>query len=305
MIGLALVAQTFAWSMLTFTGVRYIDYQEVMHAESGTVETVVTPQMKRAEALRSIGANADADEGANVNVQLSAWDGVLRSIANLGSALGVMGALAILPLIGLGVVLAAGAATDGIEKTTGAFVWAIILLMLTLPWNVAFESVPFTGLFASYATLSERVVDYRAAADTANGTTLSAMVMFYGRSLLLPMAAICGVAAIALRFRAGVEAGLFPKEDYRLDPELEAEAANIKASSLVGGGARSTGALNAAMKDKTIVVADVTPDPDPETTTKKKERKTKRADQPLQPQPEDEHNVTPASASEVNRRPMI
>jgi hypothetical protein len=52
------------------------------------------------------------------------------------------------------------------------------------------------------------------------------------------------VTLIGLGFSAGVHSGIVPKENMRLDPTLEREAANITPGSLHGG--RAAVALRAA-----------------------------------------------------------
>jgi len=292
MIGVALVVQVVTWSMLTFTDVRYVEFRDSTAAATGeNAPAVLTPEAIRRQSLRSVGSDADEGESVDPNRQLSAWDAWMRGGCNFGAAAGVMGAVALLPLIGLGVLLAAGAATDGVERTSGAFVWTLVLLMLSLPWSIAFEAVPFNGMFCAYTTVVERVVEYRALADSSSGADMTTLIMFYGKSLALPVAACCGVTAIGLRFRAGVEAGLFPKEDYRLDPEIEEEVSRIKSSSLVGGGGRSAGALHATMRgdseaDRPLTRANQTP-----------------PDRPMQPQPS-QRPITQLSPGHPPRRPI-
>jgi hypothetical protein len=69
-------------------------------------------------------------------------------------------------------------------------------------------------------------------------------VTFFARFALLPLACLIGVAMIGLRFCAGIEAALPKREDMRLDPTLEREAANITPTSLHG--ARAGAAFKAA-----------------------------------------------------------
>jgi hypothetical protein len=82
-------------------------------------------------------------------------------------------------------------------------------------------------------------------------------IEFYLRYLLLPFTCIIGLALLALRFSAGVEAAIV-RTDYRLDPVLEREAANIKASSLHGSG-RNNAALGGTITATTSAPAGAPP----------------------------------------------
>jgi hypothetical protein len=247
LIGLALMVQVVAWSLAAFTEIRYTELRVDPAVSADDAPTVLTADDLKVKQIHSIGTDAEAAETADVNLQLSQRDRWLGSLTNFMAAFGTMGAIALLPLIGLGVVLAAGSATDGVEKTSGAFVWTVVLLALSLPWASMFEQVPLRGLFSNYATICEHVDAFRTASNAPEGAPLAETLRFYGQLGLLPIAALLGVTAIGLRFRAGVEAGLMPREDLRLDPELEREISKIKSSSLVGGGGRSAGALRGVL----------------------------------------------------------
>jgi hypothetical protein len=86
--------------------------------------------------------------------------------------------------------------------------------------------------------------------------------MFYARFALLPLACLFGVGMIGFRFSLGVTSGIIAKEDTRLDPLLEREAANMKATSLIGG--RTAAALrNVAPSPAAPVVAPLNAPPLP------------------------------------------
>ena len=243
-IGIALLAQVIAWSLVTYTDIRYVSHESTPDAN---VTSVVQSDDIRRELLPDAG-EADPDIVAlDVNRQFSKADHLLAVVSGLSGALGTMAILALLPLLGLAVVLGAGAATPGVDRAAGAFVWAVVLVTLALPWGSFFEAMPFDGLFANYEVLTSDVEIARSEVDaTGLERATSSGLMFYGRYCILPLACVAGIAAIGLRFRAGIEAGLISKENYKLDPELEKEVAGLKATSLMGG-SRSTGAFKAAV----------------------------------------------------------
>lgn len=246
LIGLALATQLVAWSFVTFTESRWETFEAKTDANH---PAVVTPEQIRRQSLQSAAPDDPDVVRVEVNHQRSKFDHSLQAVANVSAAAGTMAALALLPFLALGVVLAAGSATTGVERASGAFVWAVVIVMLVLPWSKVFDAVPFAGLFPNYATMAGEV-DFSKYGKTAPGSIhspTSTGVLFYGRYLVLPLACAAGIAAVGLRFRAGVEAGLLPKEDLRLDPTLEKEISTIKSGSLVGGGGRMAGALQSML----------------------------------------------------------
>ncbi|QOJ18233.1 MAG: hypothetical protein HRU76_11825 [Phycisphaeraceae bacterium] len=245
LLGLALAVQVVAWSLLTYTDMRYT---RIVERADEHATTIVTPEERRRQSIREAASvEADPDvEPADVNRQYSSQDRILGLAVGVAGAAGTMGTLALLPLLGLGVVLAAGSATRGVDRAAGAFVWAVVLVMITLPWGLVFEALPFDGLFVSYATLTSEVEAARGITLGGEAEPTGGGILFYGRYLILPVAGMAGITAIGLRFRAGVEEGLLPRENFRLDPQLEKEVAKIKPGSLVGGG-RTAGALQSTI----------------------------------------------------------
>lgn len=245
LLGLALAVQVVAWSLLTFTDIRYTRIVERMDEHP---KAIVTPEERRRQAIREAATVEHVPEiaAADPNVQHSSQDRILGLAVGVAGAAGTMGTLALLPLLGLGVVLAAGSATRGVDRAAGAFVWAVVLVMITLPWGLVFEALPFDGLFVSYATLTTEVEAARGISVAGETQPTGGGILFYARFLILPLAGMAGITAIGLRFRAGVEEGLLPRENFRLDPQLEKEVAKIKPGSLVGGG-RNAGALQSTI----------------------------------------------------------
>jgi len=262
-IGLALLAQAVVWSLLTFTDIRYRIVEEAPRPEQAT-EVLGTDDLRR-QSVRETG-DSQADAGRtpiDVNRQYSGADTVLRTITGISIAAGTLAAVSLLPLLGLAVVLAAGAGTSGVNRAAGAFVWAVVLVVLALPLSQLFESVPFGGLFATYASMAADVEVFRGDPATNLDSSTDGGILFYGRYCILPLAGLAAIAATGLRFRAGIEAGLIPQENFQLDPELEKEVAKIKAGSLIGGG-RVLGALQSALKPgqpemKTASLREVSP----------------------------------------------
>ncbi|MGI9015162.1 MAG: hypothetical protein ACR2GY_13075 [Phycisphaerales bacterium] len=244
-IGLALLIQTVGWSLISFTDIRYANHEAIALPASGDTAVVTAEELRRQNLATPHAVDSEIVT-ADVNRQFAPADHVLRILTSLAAAVGTMAALALLPLLALAVVLGAGAATPGVDRAAGAFVWAVVLIIVTLPWGRLFEGVPFDGLFANYASMAADVELWQSGvATTGVERATSGGLLFIGRYCVLPLACVAGIAAVGLRFRAGIAAGLIPKADYRLDPELEKEVADLKATSLIGGGGRMAGALKA------------------------------------------------------------
>ncbi len=237
-VGVALLIQVMTWSLASFTDLRY---QKIAATEQSGPPRVLSPEEVRRQAIQSSQNNSVTldHSGAEVNRVFSKYNQYFMIQTDLASGLGILASVALLPLLGLGVVLAAGASVPGVERTVGSFVWAIVITMLVLPLGSFIEAMPFNGIFTSYDSMMLEVEHYRA--GDGGG------VIFFGKYLLLPVACMAGIASIGLRFRSATFAGLMPREDYRLDPELEKEVANTRASSLVGGG-RTAGAFTATLR---------------------------------------------------------
>lgn len=241
-LGLCFLTLVVIWSLATYTTMRYVDIEANVDQDAAT--RVISPEEARRNAVRQADARRAGEDAppANVNRQLSTTDQHFRTLTGITGAIGTMAAFALIPVIGLGVIVGASHRIAGIDRSAGAFTWAVLLVALVLPWNRWFVGIGYAGVFPSYHQLIEAVTQR----EQGEGGLL-----FYAYFLALPLACTAGVAIIGLLFRSGIEAGLLPRESHHLDPELERETANIKASSLVGGG-RMSGALYSSMqRDRT------------------------------------------------------
>ncbi|MBL0928456.1 MAG: hypothetical protein IBJ11_12530, partial [Phycisphaerales bacterium] len=167
---------------------------------------------------------------------------MLRRAAQLAQTIGVIAAVVLAVLMLQAVVIAGGAAVPGVEKAVTASTWALILALCVLPLGRLMPEVAFSGVFVSYDAL-ERAADlFRAAAPGAPGPW-----MYYGVNLALPLLLIAGIAALVLRFHAGIEAGIIVTNLSELDERLEAEIRQMKFGNLESP--RAMGALNRAIGD--------------------------------------------------------
>jgi hypothetical protein len=255
-IGASLMVQLLIWCMAMFTQVRYetatAPVKPGLVIASRDVKGV-SVTVKRPNGSTATDAAAPPEPAAPQR-ELSKFDPMLAKASSLAMASGTFATCILLPLIALGVLLGAGSATTGVEQTVSAFIWSIILALLVLPFGETVGLPWKEGALTTYHTMTQQV-DFTQvqSADAWGGPT------FYARFAFMPLACIAGIAMVGLRFSSGVNAGIIPKENFRLDPALEKEAANIKPTSLHGGRAaaamRVANAANSTAERKPVMAA--------------------------------------------------
>ena len=225
LVGTALLLQAVVWSAVVFTDLRWTEM-----TASADAPIIVKAEDLEQQSIRSALEPHDHTTTRNpvdVNRIHSKYDRMLNTASSLASGFGSIAVLAFTPLIGLGVLLAASSATAGVERAVSAFGWSLVVGLLVLPVGQLIGMPWQHGALWSYDALTSHL-------DTAGHTPPTDLV-FYARYLLLPATCLAGVALVGTRFSAGVRAGLLVKEDLRLDPALEREAANVKPGSHHGG----------------------------------------------------------------------
>ncbi|MHC4947980.1 MAG: hypothetical protein ACYTG1_06935 [Planctomycetota bacterium] len=238
-IGLTLVIHVLVWSLATYTDMRFDEIEASVDRAAVAQPTVVTSSSRRPTvAAPSVPVEAASGEApVNPNRVPGRMDRVFALAVAAARGLGTLAAIALVIVMAMGMVMAAGGGVPGVEKTASAFMWSLVVAMLVLPMGTVLTLPWPEGALNSYEAMI-------AAIDAREKEILAGA--FYSRFLLMPLACIVGTFMVSLRFSAGVEAALLPREAI-LDPALEAEASNIKASSLQGGG-RSAGALERMVK---------------------------------------------------------
>ena len=265
-VGLSLAVQIVTWALAAFTDLRYTtlegssnheavpvvvsglrEREEVEEVDSSASTSVSVHSLSASEreALSS-GDHADAAPPPNVNrvrSRCDVWFGLQHQLALI---CGVAAAFVLAVQTLVGTAVGSGAAIYGLRQVISAQNWALALLALVVPWQRAFADMPFTGVFTGYETMTTEVDAYLADASTS----LSGMI-FYGRYLILPGAALAATILIGWRFSAGAETGIVLGGMTPEELEIEAEASNRAAGSLfnagrVGGALQSTLGLAAA-----------------------------------------------------------
>ncbi|MEM7228759.1 MAG: hypothetical protein AAF432_08085 [Planctomycetota bacterium] len=211
----------------------------------------------------------------------SKWDRLFELMWSMSGGFGKLAMIVMIPLVLTGVLLCAGSATPGVDRTVSSFAWTVAVSVLVLPIGNALELPWGNGPFCSYEFLMETGQEFN---------TVTAALY-----LLLPLVCIVGAAVAAVRFNMGVEAGV-PEADYWIDPELEAEASGIKATSLHGG--RAAGALKSTITHEEAA-APIMPAAAPATPPRAKapkpakapKKKNAEAPQPAAPPPPPSHRA--------------
>lgn len=233
LVVLALVVQLVAWSWANWGGGRTVRLESsapaplVVEGEPGVTAELTT--------LDPLGENVDPPQAvADPNLVRAPMDRTIELAAELAAAIGRLATAALVPLVALGVLLAAGSATDGVEKTVTAFAWSIVVAFLVFPIASRFGMPWSEGALWNYNSLT-------AILDGEGGRSKD----FWLQYAAVPFATLCAAVVAGSRFTAGVRAGLMRREDFALDPALEREAGGRRAGSLHGSGSRTARAMDA------------------------------------------------------------
>lgn len=246
LVGLALAAQLVIWSLARYTDMRHetrVPTAPEAQIVKGENETAVGNL--RASMPLVAGAKLHNDEPAvDANQVYSKYDEIFRNAGTLAAAFGKLGYMMLMPLLAVGVFLSAGSATAGVHKSVSAFTWSLVLAILVLPVGSIVDWSPLTGAFYNYDAMIASIDAVPAAAAGEGEGLKDSSTMAFARYLMLPAVCLIGTMLVGFRFSLGVEQSLMHRETRDFDPVLERETSNRSATSLHGGGGRSSGALS-------------------------------------------------------------
>ena len=261
-VGLSLFVQIFTWAMVNYTDLRVSRIEPARADDHPVVVKKARPQRREVRSLTGVDPKPEVESIAapnsgptpEVNQSASRFDVWFRLQDQLGLAAGIAGCLALCVQLAVGTVVAAGASIYGMRRVVSAQAWSMALLALCLPWERLMSEFPFGGVFSNYDAMVMASNAYGAgAAEAMPG------LIFYGKFLLLPAAALAATALIGLRFASGIETGIVASGPTPEELAIDAEASNRKAGSLMGAG-RVGGALENTLKN---AVAPARNPPDP------------------------------------------
>ena len=241
--------QLLVFGFVHFTQVRYAATQvgsQSLSVVGSAPPPVVAGPRDREQLATSAGseqATAEPVAAPTTARPLSKWDPALHMASDAAVTIGVISTFALMALTLLGVAVAAGNSTPGVEKAVSAGGWALILSFSCIPWSDVFASVPFAGVFGSYSNLTWM----SQSVDLGTGSTLELISMY----LLAPVAVMAASLLILSRFRAGVAEGVIVTSVNELDERLEREMATIRNRGVQAANTpRTVGALNRAIGER-------------------------------------------------------
>lgn len=237
-LGLCLAANVGVWAVVHFTDARWTEQ---------TVQTEITPPPRVVDggAVSRTGKEVVRPTVLTQEVVRvpSAAEVTLRDSWRLSAWIGSIAAVALLVLMLEGVVVAGGANVPGVEKAVTATSWTLALVMLCLPLQTLLPAFPTAGVFSDYASMALTAESIKSGADGAPG-----QLGFIAERFLIPVVCLAAAAFVAIRFTAGVEAGVISRSvgeaELRLMDEMERSR---KASSMQG---RAQGALSVTLQQE-------------------------------------------------------
>lgn len=190
------------------------------------------------------GRAAEPDAMAAALLPRSDIDHLLTGLLSVTSTVGVVAIVILVPLMALGLMIAVVGEVPGCERATTALLWASLFVAMSIPLARSLGVGHHEGLLLDAAALFGPL-DATMGEDGFAHPGAFTMV----RHLLLPCAAILGLALITLLYRAGLEAGLLPREMLTVDPVMDREVARVAASGPRLGG-RTAAALGTTVSQQ-------------------------------------------------------
>ena len=259
LIALAIAVQLLTWSFSSFTSIRYARIEERVDThEPVVVVSQGRPLGSRSESGSESNVDASSDPGtttsppstqtqstetapADVNRISAPANTVLQTAHQLALFLGVFGLLMLVPQVWAGLVILAGATGGRMQRATAALQWTIVLTVMCIPWRDWFIDLPVGGMLTSFSTMSVQAEAYSASAAGA-----PAAAVFYAQFLVLPVAGFFAAVIVAFSFHQGVDGAVLQADLVRQEMQIDKEASNREAGSVVYGG-RASGAFRAAL----------------------------------------------------------
>ncbi len=185
----------------------------------------------------------DAQGVDPINEVQTAAGVTLRKVTQLIQTVGIVSSVTLVILLLQGVSIAGGAGVVGVEKAVTASTWAVIVALVALPLGRIMPGVWWSGVFVQFDEMLAASALYSAGGAAAPGA-----LTFWGVHAGLPALLLVGVAAVALRFHAGIESGVLVTHASQLDEKLEREIRQMKLGEMAQP--RAVGALHQAIGEE-------------------------------------------------------
>jgi hypothetical protein len=254
-LALCAAAQMLVFGFVHFTQVRWIE-PTPQPAAAPAVVTAPTSLIKGLETPPLASARVELKPPRT----LSDTDATLHTVSDLAVTGGVMATLCLAAFAVLGMIVAAGQGTPGVDQASSASMWAVLIGMAALPWHDVLPSVPWTGVFGPYATMT---------AMSDGGDSTAGAARLFAHFLVMPLSVMLGAFVVLARFRAGVEAGVIVTSVSEVDERLEREMASIRSKGVDTASARSIAALNRAIGETPAPIPEPIPMAAPATSARR------------------------------------
>lgn len=232
-LALCLLAQLLVGAFVHFTDVS----TTMLLPDPSTLPAKVVESTGGEELLPARGRGGGKVE---VNTVISRGGILLQRTAELTQTVGVLCAIALALAMFQAVTIAGNGRVPGVEMAVTASSWATLIALLCVPWRSVFDGFAYPGVFMNFEQLQRSSALLR----TGEPGAPSALA-FYSTHFLYPILMIAGLAAVALRFRLGVEQGVIATHASQFDEMLEREIRSRKLGEL--STPRAVGALNQAI----------------------------------------------------------
>jgi hypothetical protein len=228
-LGISIGANTVIWALVAFTEVRF----QALPSQESPGAVVTTDDVRP----MAIGSTKPAAETADQQIPLgtttlSPWDGRLRAISKAVVSIGTVAGLMLAPLMTLGLILAMSLSIMRCERAATAVFYAFVFWVASIPLSHVLSTVEFDGLLLTYDSLASRVSSFQSGQ--------ASVTIFFARHLMLPIAAVLLLVLMAMRYRDGLECGMYSREVAEYEDSIDREASNVSATSLRGAGRMAT-----------------------------------------------------------------
>lgn len=248
LVALCAIIQMLVFGFVHFTEVRWVEIKPTPSVASlAVVDGAKSGEPGNPARQRR---TVDAQEIATERVP-SRWANTLEDFSAIAVTVGVIAACVFAAMTLLAVSVASGGAVPGVERVVVASTWAVVLVLLCLPWREFLTAMPFPGIFGSYAVLI--------GSSDAPSTGAARLYLTY---LGLPLLGVIVTAYALLQFLSGVRAGIIANMVSEVDEMLEREIAGIRSRGVGSNvGVRGGGAFTRAIGEPSGAPASDLPPP--------------------------------------------
>jgi hypothetical protein len=228
-VAVCLIVQAVIFGFVHFTDVRWEAPKKDAPAPNTVVEGGTDPLSALANG--EIGATGKSSVDAIRRAASKAtgepdrvrgrWDGVMRQFGNGASWVGMLAAMFLGLQLMLGAIIAGGAAVPGVDRVVRSASWGLILLLVCVPFQEAFATLPVRGIMSPYSVLC-------AASEAAVAGFVSDAGLIANHAVL-PFIGLSVAMFVVWQFRSGVACGVMTDGMNAFDARIEREMGAVQA----------------------------------------------------------------------------